>query len=728
MDFDQTDMRPPRRQKDLPTYYYHEHFLEMLDFVVEHYDHVLAPQHRTVVRKFRALTLDEQRLYVRLVNRKGRVFDAGKLRYPELGAMPPLLAALRSGGWLETPQAEHFDAVLKFLTRSELLDIVAAILSGVARSLKKAELVELARQHVAPEDFMSFVRSDRIVVQGYCREIRYLLYLFFGRLQDGLSQFTMRDLGLVRVNDSSGNYEPRFAERSEAEEHFRIAEISRAVDRADRAELASLAERVINSDEPEFASVAKACDQLAYRLGRKLERAGDRASALAVYRAGSSNACNERVVRLLFASGDKDGARVFLERCISEPRNDEERLFAEDLFARKFARKRTSVATDRLREADVIDVDDSQIGTPERAAAAWFESRGAKAYRVENSLWRTLFGLLFWDELTQGSEGAASSPFDYLPQAIRDRSFRHRNEVAVATALAIIDTPGALKKRLLKIGTLHFGTPNGIFRWRRQTMDALFALADHGEPAAIKAMLDIFVDDYLDARYGYPDLMLVDDAGVRFVEIKAEGDALRRNQLLRLEQLRSAGFRADIVRVRWVLDPEQDYVVVDVETTGGRGEHHRITEIGAVRVRDGRIIEEFSTLLNPQRTIPPNISRLTGITPEMVMDAPYFADIADAFERFLGGAIFVAHNVEFDYGFVAREYRRLGRRFRMPKLCTCASMRKLYPGHRSYSLSNLCRDLGIPLTNHHRALCDARAAAELLILVNEKRGESLRAE
>ncbi len=109
----------------------------------------------------------------------------------------------------------------------------------------------------------------------------------------------------------------------------------------------------------------------------------------------------------------------------------------------------------------------------------------------------------------------------------------------------------------------------------------------------------------------------------------------------------------------------------------------------------------------------------------MVMDAPYFADIADDFERFLGDAIFVAHNVEFDYGFIAREFRRLGKSFRMPKLCTCASMRRLYPGRRSYSLDNLCRDFGIALDNHHRALCDARAAAELLLLVNERRGESL---
>jgi DNA polymerase-3 subunit epsilon len=725
MDFDQADLRPPRRQKDLPTFYYHEHFLEMLEFVVERYEHVLAERHRQVVRDFRRLTLDEQRLYVRLVNRKGQVFDAAKLRYPELGEMRPLLAALRAKGWLVSPRPEHYDAVLRFLTRADILDTVTMLMSGVSRSLKKAEAVDFARRHVPADAFLERIPANRIVVQGHCREVRFLLYLYFGRLQDGLSQFTMRDLGLVRVNDSSGSYEPRFAERAEAEAQFEIAELLRAADRATGAELREMAGRVAALGEPDFASVAAARDALCLRLGRRLERADHRTLALDVYRAGESTACNERVVRLLLSADRKSEARAFLERCINEPRNDEERLFAEDLYARKFDKKRTSIATDQLRAADRIDLDESQMGTPERAAAAWYEARGHSAYRVENSLWRSLFGLLFWDEVTSTGEGGSSSPFDFLPKSLVDGSFRERNPAAVTAAYDAIAEPGALKRRLLKAGTLHYGRPNGVFRWRQQTLDALFALADHGEAPAIRVMLDRFIDNYLDSRYGYPDLMLVDTSGVRFVEIKAEGDALRRNQLLRLEQLRAAGFRADVVRVRWVLDPEQDYVVVDVETTGGRGQHHRVTEIGAVRVRNGRTVEEFSTLLNPQRSIPPNITRLTGITPEMVMGAPYFADIADELERFLGDAIFVAHNVEFDYGFIAREFRRLGRSFRMPKLCTCASMRRLYPGRKSYSLDNLCRDFGIALDNHHRALCDAQAAAELLVLINERRGESL---
>lgn len=105
----------------------------------------------------------------------------------------------------------------------------------------------------------------------------------------------------------------------------------------------------------------------------------------------------------------------------------------------------------------------------------------------------------------------------------------------------------------------------------------------------------------------------------------------------------------------------------------------------------------------------------------MVAAAPVFADVAETFADFLDDAIFVAHNVNFDYGFVQQEFARLGRVFRKPKLCTCATMRKLFPGRRSYSLASLCREFGIDLAGHHRALCDAEAAAGLLQIIQAHR-------
>jgi len=699
--------------------------MEMLDFVATHYAHVLLEEHVTFIEEFRQLEKHAQCLYVRLVNRKGRVFARNKLKYPELGEIEPLVETLRANGWVSSPRESHFQDVLGFLTRDEISAVLFSLFAGVSRSLKKPELISFAAEHCVPTDFLAQLNSDRILVQHRAVEVQYLLYLYFGRIQDGLSQFTMRDLGLVRTQNFRETYEPRFSDRTESLEHFYFARRLHAVRAASATELQEQRAETSQWPETNFSGSAAIRDKLAYQLGRRLEQTGDAESALDVLQTGESAQCSERAIRLMLSSDRRDEAEAFLERCLAAPRSDEEWLVAKDIYERKFRKKRTSALTDLLRESACIDIDESQIGAAENAAVEYYKAQGSEAWRTENSLWRTFFGLLFWDELFVAESAALHSPFEFLPATLADGSFYARNQQSIDDKLALLDSPRAIKQQLLQTSTRYYGTPNGVFRWRRNVLDALFALLNHAAGAPSRIMLRRFCEDYKNARYGYPDLMLIEAAGLRFIEIKAEGDQLRRNQLLRIEQLRQAGFHADVVRVRWVLDPSQTYVVVDVETTGGRGNNHRVTEIGAVKVRDGAVVARFQTLLNPQRSIPPGITRLTGISPEMVMDAPYFVDIVDDFEAFMQGAIFVAHNVEFDYGFIASEFARIGRPFRYPKLCTCASMRKLYPGHRSYSLAELCRAYDISLQQHHRALCDAEAAAGLLLLINEKRSRNL---
>jgi DNA polymerase-3 subunit epsilon len=711
---DQTHWIPAQRRGPLPTFYYHEHFTELLDFVAEHYAHTFLAQHAAFVDDFRTLPQNAQCLYVRLVNRKGRVFARNRLRYPELGQPSPLLDALAAGGWVNQPGAEHFDEMLHFLKRDEILRVLLPRFTGLARSMKKAQLMEFARNNMPGSEFIEALDTNRILVQGRAEEVSYLLFLYFGRIHNSLSQFTMRDLGLVRTQSLGDTYEPRFGDRAEALENYFFAS------RLHRLPQFPV-EPASDWPAPNFSSSARLRDELAYAAGRQQEQAGNHDAALHFFAAGESAQCSERVVRLLLAGGQRDAAQRFLERCLDDPRGDEEWLVARDLYERKFHKKRTSDSTDMLRAGEVIEIDESMSGAPERAAARYFENFGQRAFRSENLLWRTLFGLLFWEELFGGNDATTSSPFDFLPASLASGRFHEQHAAAITARLSLLQDTAATKREILKASTRHYGKANGIFRWRESMNDAVMALLDHAEPAAVAQMLERMARDYENQRYGYPDLLLVDHDGVRFVEVKTEGDQLRRNQVLRIRQLRDAGFRADVVRVKWILDPQQTYVVVDVETTGGKGDNHRVTEIGAVKVRNGTITDRFQTLLNPQRTIPPGISRLTGITPAMVEDAPYFADIADQFEAFMGDAIFVAHNVEFDYGFISREFARLGRPFRHAKLCTCASMRRLCPGLGSYSLAALTRHFDIPLAQHHRALCDAEAAAQLLLIVNERR-------
>jgi len=157
----------------------------------------------------------------------------------------------------------------------------------------------------------------------------------------------------------------------------------------------------------------------------------------------------------------------------------------------------------------------------------------------------------------------------------------------------------------------------------------------------------------------------------------------------------------------------QKYAIIDVETTGMGIQGNRITEI-AIIIHDGhKIIDQYDSLVNPESTIPMSISRLTGIYDYMVKDAPKFYEIAKKVIEITSDCIFVAHNVNFDYNVIHKEFSELGFPFKRKKLCTVRLSRKLIPGLPSYSLGKLCSAVGININDRHRAKGDADATTIL---------------
>ncbi|HXJ98564.1 MAG TPA: exonuclease domain-containing protein [Gelidibacter sp.] len=152
------------------------------------------------------------------------------------------------------------------------------------------------------------------------------------------------------------------------------------------------------------------------------------------------------------------------------------------------------------------------------------------------------------------------------------------------------------------------------------------------------------------------------------------------------------------------------YTIIDVETTG-RG--NEITEISIFKHDGEKVLEEFTSLVNPQALIPDYITALTGIDNAMVADAPTFSEIAEAVLAITEDSIFVAHNVNFDYNVIRKEFKKIDVDFRRRKLCTVRLSRVLFPGFRSYSLGKLCDSLAINLVDRHRARGDAEATVTL---------------
>ncbi len=707
----------------LPQFYYHNHFCDMLRFVQRRYDHVLGRDYRDFIPNFFALSQSAQCVYARIASRKGYIFDTRKFNYPEIPDIERGLTELRRTGWIDQIKPEDQQTYFRSIAKSDLVQILSDHLTRneFKQSWKKERLVAIATERVP---FEAMQIPDHFITQGQQQALRFICFLFFGKIEDNLQRFTLRDLGLIKVPDFRSDYSARFDGAREAHSAFFFADALSVLNIGGADDLAALIDSIDNWPEADGDQAERDKEKLVFELGRICERHGDLDTALFIYDHSPSHACIERVIRIRYQRGDTKWCKQALEHLMDDPDSDEAHSFASDFYARKYKKKRTSALTDMLRDSEVIRLDEGLKHVPEYAIKRHFESKDSVVAHAENAPWRMAFGLLFWEELFQSSGSGLHNPFDRMPASLRNGGFYNKYQSRLERKLDTLTDQRSTQLMLLKSMTANYGTPNGIFRWDRGIFETVKLLIKTAPSSGLAEIFRQMAMSYTSMKDGFPDLICVSGDELRLVEVKAPGDVIRRNQLTRIRQLKAAGFSVDIARIEWDVTADQTYVVVDIETTGGKGGHHRITEIGAVKVRGGKIIDEFQTLINPERHVPSFITRLTGITNDMVKGAPKFETIASEFRAFLGDAIFVAHNVNFDYGFIKSEYGRIGQTFRYPKLCTVASMRKFYPGMKSYSLSNLCREFSIDLTTHHRAMCDAKAAAELLFLVNDRRMES----
>ena len=700
----------------LPEKYYLAHASELFGFVLNQCAHLLSPAHLTYLRGFETLSEDGQCLLVRFLARKPRFFNPQSLLYPEIASLPDACDELTKAGYLSTVRESDWDDFIVVLTKPQLSTCLDREVK-IKASASKAELVELARARLGANDPGPAHLRQTYLVRRQQSVVDYILFLYFGDLRNHFQKFAMRDLGVLKTRKSNKNQVARFADQDAALSTFRLHLKYREFLMQPAQVSEALAEYLLGTQ-----GVGSQAHQLRHKL---LLSVGDQLvkdqpdTAIDLWRVCDEPLATERWVRETYRRRDRALLKTELEQMREQELPAPTKIFIEDFYARKYQGKRTSVFTDMLREpAQTILVDETFLNDVEDGAIQHYQHRQIDAYFTENRHWRVMFALTFWD-LLFGRTEVQHNEFDRLPAGLRSGAFYTDQRPAIERCLSVFDNPDAAIREFVRILTLNYGYPTGLFRWRADLIDSIRQCVLFAPQGAIAKVLLRMAQDYRHSKDGYPDLMIVDQDKLRFEEIKAPGDVLRPNQLVSINRLRRAGFTVDISQVEWATDPNQIYAVVDIETTGGRKGLHAITEIAVVRVRNQKIIDEWSTLVNPERPIPAFITRLTGISNQMVATAPVFQEVADQLDAQLQDAIFVAHNVGFDYGFIKAAYERMNRPFKKPKFCTVRNARKTFPGLESYALGKLTRHFEIDLDNAHRALSDARATADLLVLIQQ---------
>jgi DNA polymerase-3 subunit epsilon len=715
-----------KRLKELPEKYYLDHFNEFVHFITQKCAHLLDKEHQEFVKCYQQLGHSSQCMFVRVVNRQSRFINLNKMIYQEINDCPLQLHTLEKLGLLSTLSTNDINDWIQELTKLQLLDIVDQYaISTVNKSAAKPALCDQLIQSCSINQCLSSEVAKQFLVKNFEPCLAYLLFLFFGDTNSGLDKFSMRDLGVLKTRTNHTETSARFENLVQAKGvfyySFKLGQLKR--NELDIQEyilnnkgIAAYPDAVFNC-----AQSKQLKDEYFYLLGKQL-LVEHHLLALEYLRASSYPKAQEKWLRELYKLGEKDQVKAHLEQIIDVSLDDALLFFAEDFYQRKFHQVKVSKLTQKLREDSYnLVIDEIHKDQVEKGVKQHFQRLGITAYRTENRLFNALFGLTFWQELFHHQTDSIATEFDRRPKVVKDNTIYQELGEAIEQRLLMFLTPQSAIAYLTKIATQYYGQPNGMFRWNPQIIQIISMFLTAAPAQAVVSHLRAMAQNHHGLNDGYPDLMIIEQGQLRFEEVKAPGDSIRPNQFVSMNALQSAGFDVRICRVNWSADPMQPYVVVDVETTGGKQPQHRITEIGAVKIVNGEVVDTWTSLINPERHISKFITKLTGISNSMVKDAPLFCEVADKFSEFIQGSIFVAHNVNFDYGFIKQEYQRIERKFNMPKLCTVRETRKYFPGLRSYSLANLCENFDISLTNHHRALCDAQAAAQILTLVNERK-------
>uniref|UniRef100_UPI0040477314 exonuclease domain-containing protein n=1 Tax=Rheinheimera sp. TaxID=1869214 RepID=UPI0040477314 len=740
-------MAAPR--KDLDTGYYLQHFNELLQFVGLHYPAVLTTDSAAFIDDFNQLSEPGQQLLVRMLNRKGTVFADTELSYSEIGPATPVLDELTAAAFAAPLNAEDLPDFWLRLSKDslwQLLQLAQAQLVqqglpeplSAKKSQTKPQLLGAALK--LPVNWLALIKQlpQRYIALRRQDALNYIYFLYFGRIEANLSLFTLRDLGIRQSGQFKQQFTPRFTDASQAMLAYQLAKAKPAIIELGKqlkkqpdnaaALLGQWQDTLTSWPLPQDNTLLLKRSERCYQLGKLAEQYQLNDVAIAFYQHSNGFPASERLARLYVQTGDEQLCRQYLQQLLDDPSCDEEWLFADDFYRRKFsvepANKRRSQLTQLLHDAPLIGIDELYLGKAEQGLMAHYAAKGFSVFHGENNLWLALFGLWFWHELFEHNDSALHNPFERRPRNLASGGFYQQFQTEIEHKLTQLAAPTA-STTLLSALTAHYGKANSLFYWHSDLAQQLLPLLQYSPTSdgvsSLAAILRAMAQDYARHSSGYPDLLLIKDQQLQFIEVKAPGDKIQRHQLARLLALQNAGFNARIEKLQWIVDPNRLYVVLDVETTGGKAGTDRITEIGAVKLQGGEVLDTFNTLINPERHIPSFISRLTGISNAMVESAPRFADIANQLSAFLQGAVFVAHNAKFDYGFIRSEFARCEIPFDMPQLCTVVNMRRYYPGLQSYSLGKLCAEFDIKLTNHHRALADATATVELLKLINAKR-------
>jgi hypothetical protein len=569
----------PPEKIELPPKYYLTYFQYLIDFVKKKYQHILNETEKQFLADFEALTEDEKCLFIRFCNRTGSFFRTEKLKYAEIENIPESLNGLIDKGFVEPLSENHLTEaaeVLDIFSKSELIEL-AKMLNLESRgkaSLKKEEVLDWLLAVGNWEDMIYLLNSqDYANIHGFPHslvraqketEVQMLKFLFFGSRHGDMTEFVTRDLGFQSYEKfDEDKMVAYFQTRQEVEDKLKVSLAREDFYLMQQADIEIL--DIYNWFMDWTATHRKELSEIAIptygtfslRVALYLEKKKALDEALTVFRLTEESPSRERQVRILDKQKNREEAKALCELILAEPQNATEQFFAEDYLNRIEAvllkKKSKKAVTQQLHNSDSITIAATWKRQVEFGVIDYYQERGMKAEFTENHLWRSLFGLLFWDIIFDTDSLAIHHPLQRSPSDLFKPTFFEKRKEKMEERLKMLEDEDATTVYMNRIFFEKFGLTNPLVEWYGGLFPLILTLLERLSPEQITLITLEMAKNLRQNLRGFPDLFIWGDGEYSFIEVKSPTDSLSNQQLFWLRFFESINVRSKVLRVEWDL-------------------------------------------------------------------------------------------------------------------------------------------------------------------------------
>ena len=544
---------------ELPEGYYLSNFIELIDCVYVQYQDLLAPVELQFYQQFHALSETAQKLYVRMLTRKGELFRASKLVYREIPDTMLAARELADRHFIAIDPAIPHSELLSLFSKAEWLDVLARHGQDTAaiKALRSLKRVEFDQQldTLLPDQADLTLKPDALLQLQNAQLFDTFKLLFFGNLNQDLTEFVLRDIGLYRFETYRIDRQTRlFPHRQTIDNLLNYyaqlsflddilgGEPENMITFHQSLPVASQHEPVLN----------RRVENTQLKLARSLERVNELESAMMIYQKCQRPPARERQARILVKQDQIEEALLMCQNILNTSHSDEENVFATDFGYRIAKKHQLSWPQPCKYQPPSEHVILSQTAqSVERHVADYYSQQG-NCYVVENTLFNGVFGLLYWDVLFAPVQGAFSNPFQTRPHDLYEANFLDSRQHWLNRSNATLNNVQQVAKELLACWEKKCGTANVFVRWEGLTMDLVQMALSRIPSSHWQAIFSRLWRDLRANRTGFPDLIhFPNDGGYQLIEVKGPGDRLQKNQLRWMQYFEQHTIPHKVIHVEW---------------------------------------------------------------------------------------------------------------------------------------------------------------------------------